>query len=102
MSHVAFQGEVAQSHFFRAAWQILTRASAGGDAAWAPQRVINHNCFNSINDPFRKASAPRRNVSSKYMNWLGFQNRDGEASSRPNQLRASVARSFGMPVARHP
>jgi hypothetical protein len=38
------------------------------DAAPGSQRVINHNCFNSINDVFRTTAKPSR----KYLTLLEY------------------------------
>ena len=58
--------------------------------------LINHNCFNSINDVFR-ASFGTRLVST--MNLLGYFYREGGSSKGPIWARDCFPRAFAMPCA---
>lgn len=61
-----------------------------------PQRLINHNCFNSINDV---CGDPLMGLSCKTMNLLEFFHRDVRARDRPPPQRAVPARSARVRLA---
>ena len=63
------------------------------------QRLINHNCFNSINDVFRRAFACGAEPVGKRMNLLEYFYRDVGSSKGPPQARDVVARAIAMPCA---
>ena len=59
------------------------------------QRLINHNCFNSINDVIKRALGAQ---SSICFCW-SISSREGQASNRPEQPRAPLSRSLAVPCA---
>ena len=63
------------------------------------QRLINHNCFNSINEVFPRALAVYR--SSICFCW-GISYREGGASNGPEQPRARLSRGLAVPCADRP
>jgi hypothetical protein len=78
---------------------LSTAHSAMRRGASASQRVINHNCFNSINDVFRPCLSVRWNPVVKRMNLLGYFYRDVGSSKGPPQARNRLTRGFAMPCA---
>src|ERR1700677_3890657 len=70
------------------------------DAGRRSQRVINHNCFKSVNEVFRAWGFARaRNSVGKRMNLLEYLDRDDGSSQGPPRARNDLARAVGMPCA---
>ena len=70
----------------------MARPAMRREAA-ALNALINHNCFNSINDVFREAARAARSI--KYLTiWLGYFHRDGGSSKGPQQAREVLARGY--------
>src|ERR1700679_93510 len=70
---------------------FLTRSGRRGDAMDRSQRLINHNCFNSVNDVFRTGCHGHSGGEVVMrMNLLRYFNRDVGAINRPSQARDLV------------
>src|SRR6478752_9662310 len=59
------------------------------------QRLINHNCFNSINHVILRALGAQSSICFCWSNSC----REGQASKRPEQPRARLSRCFAVPCA---
>src|ERR1700722_4688204 len=77
----------------------LARPNPRCDAGRRSQRLINHNCFNSVNDFFARGVRTRWNSVGKRMNLLEYSDRDDGSRTGPPQARNDLARAVGMPCA---
>jgi hypothetical protein len=78
-------------------WPFLAWPNRRCDAGPGSQRLINHNCFNSINDVSTGVFARAWNLIVKRMNSLGYFHRDVGSSNGPPQARIEFTRVFAMP-----
>src|SRR4029453_14410827 len=76
----------------------LARPAGAGDARECLQPVINHNCFNSINDVF----ACRWNASDKYMISLEYIHRGFGSRRGQKQAPDLLPRAIAMPCVYSP
>ena len=86
-------GSVLRQRFWIGHVGLLPRWGGEGDARANPQRPINHNCFNSINDVF----AARARPSDKCMILLEYFHLGVGSSNGPEQAREPFSRAVAMP-----
>jgi hypothetical protein len=79
---------------------LARQAGRGDQFARRSQPVINHTCFNSLNEqfPFDKFCV-RGNFSMKPMISLGYLYRGIGPSQRPKKLRDVLSRGVAVPCA---
>src|ERR1700688_1155499 len=89
MGHVWFQESGASCFAPRPS---LARPISRCDARGGSQRLINHDCYNSVNDVFLSPPSRGWMASIKYMNLFEYFNRDVPPSRQGGGIRKTRSR----------